>query len=156
MFSRNRRGMMDEEFKFNDTRDHYRKHEELLEDLQKTRLYFEAIVEGVLPLKKWGFEYTYKDFSNDYYPVIIIDNESCRVKLTYEVERFKWNDTIRIYYGRKHASNTDYAIQWQGERCQCWHQIDWDVIHFLDLLHPNLSRSTRILKKASAFSRKAM
>ena len=121
-------------FNFRDSRDHFRSPEKRQEDLIKKKQYSESIVnKQILPLEKWGFQLTYKDFDLSFVSrTLIYDNEACRVKIEYYLERWKQEDYIEVRYGRKHASNTEGTIVWQGEECHCWHMIQWHVIRFLE------------------------
>jgi hypothetical protein len=114
------RGNMEEEFTLEGSRDVGWK-----EDVARTEHYFETIVnKQILPLEKWGFQLTYKDFDPSFVSrTLIYDNEACRVKIEYYLERWKREDYIEVRYGRKHASNTEGTIVWQGEECHCWHRI---------------------------------
>jgi hypothetical protein len=104
------------------------------EDAIRTEHYFETIInKQMLPLEKWGFQLTYKNFNPSFISrTLIYDNETCRVKIKYYLERRKQEDYIEVRYGRKHASNTEGTIVWQGEECHCWHMIQWHVIRFLE------------------------
>lgn len=49
-----------------------------------------------------------------------------------------YNSTERqmhIYYGRTHALNDKWVMDWNGEDCHCWHN-DLDALRFLDGLSP--------------------
>ena len=91
-------------FNFRDSQDHFRSPEKRQEDLIKKKQYFESIVnKQILPLGKWGFQLTYKDFTPSFVSrTLIYDNESCRVKIKYYLERRKQEDYIEVRYGRKH------------------------------------------------------
>ena len=99
-----------------------------------------GLIERFLPVERWEFRKSAQFIGSPYQavlgsvtgsPVIVYDSEWCRVR--FSVQRERHNDSLWVYYGRLHASNDDWVMNWKGEDCNCWH---WDVhqliLKFLD------------------------
>jgi len=85
-------------------------------------------LERYLDFERWGFELSY---AKPLLGPVIYDSPMCRLKFTLSMERD--GDEIATYYGRKHAPDDEGIIDWQGERCFCWHNL-WvlNVTEFLE------------------------
>jgi len=95
---------------------------------------FLALLEQHLDFKKWGFEMSYISPADE--PVIIFDSQWCRVKfqLEKEIDRHETTEILSVSYGRLHAPNIGYLMDWSGEDHWCWHGRPriMDLLHFLD------------------------
>ena len=86
------------------------------------------IAQSVLGLPTRGFKETYRSSKSG---ELIFDSEWCRISLTWGGWDQAGGNSMHIHYGRLHASNENVTMQWQGEECHCWHELDY-VLHFLD------------------------
>jgi len=91
-----------------------------------------TLVSEKLEMERWGFKESYRFDKYPKGPFLIYDNSLCRVKIEYGIERYRWEDGLRILYGRKIAPNNEEIIEWNGEKCWCWHARDINPICFLD------------------------
>lgn len=89
-------------------------------------------LERFLDLGRWGFRLTYVE---PIHGPVIYDSPKCRIECRLSIERE--GDEIAIDYGRRHAPNDGYIIEWKGERCYAWHNL-WRlrVTEFLEGLSP--------------------
>jgi hypothetical protein len=106
------------------------------EDQEKeisTILYrLEEILPKYFNFKNWGFQLTYKKEIYPNGPFLIYENKFCRVKFTYNIERYQWHDELMGYFGRQHASNDSEKIIWKGKECRCWFG-EWDkLVQFIE------------------------
>ena len=86
------------------------------------------IAQSVLGLPARGFKETYR---SDKSGELIYDSTLCRISLTWGGWDQAGGNSMHIHYGRIHAPNENVTMQWQGEECRCWHELDY-VLHFLD------------------------
>lgn len=89
-----------------------------------------------IDLSKWGFRQSY--ILPKKYPTIIYDSEWCRVKFSFDARGdFIHDNMLDLYvsYGRLHALYDKDFMVWNGEKCWCWHGIDY-ALNFLDGLSP--------------------
>ena len=86
-----------------------------------------GLIERFLPVERWEFRKSAQFIGSPYQavlcsvtgsPVIVYDSEWCRVR--FSVQRERHNDSLWVYYGRLHASNDDWVMNWKGEDCNCW------------------------------------
>ena len=120
-----------------------------LETQQKIN-WLASLTEKLLPLQKWGFRRSAQfggmpyelpsiinnvNFHQIKNPVIIYDSKWCRFKITVDEAE---NDSLYFYYGRSHAPNNEWRLEWQGENCSCWHGFYYYnlALKFLDGLSP--------------------
>jgi hypothetical protein len=97
---------------------------------------FSRVFQKHFDFKRWMFQESY--ISPKRNPVIIYDSELCRVKIRIYVDgnhQYDQRDHIQVYYGRLHASNNEEFINWNDDKCLCWHRIDY-ALNFLDGLSP--------------------
>jgi hypothetical protein len=86
------------------------------------------------------------------YPIIIYDSEWCRVKFAFNSsgDRYDFSTHLHVYYGRLHAPSNDEFIVWNGEKCWCWHRVDY-ALNFLDGLSPEdavkVAYSPRVIER---------
>lgn len=109
---------------------------EWVEITKEIVLYLATLISEKLEMDRWGFKESYRSdlYPND--PFLIYDNPFCRVKFLYRIERYRCEDGLRILYGRKIASNNESIIEWNGEKCWCWHTGKFLPICFLDGYSP--------------------
>jgi hypothetical protein len=86
------------------------------------------IAQSILDLPVRGFKETYR---SDKPGELIFDSAWCRISLTWGGWDQAGGNSMHIHYGRLHAPNQEVTMQWQGEECYCWHELDY-VLHFLD------------------------
>lgn len=105
---------------------------------QREQQYRELIelIERCVDLKHWGFLRTYTSAAAEYPPTVIYDSELCRVRINHGGKDMygRWNE-LAICYGRLHAPNNQWVMNWSGEECHCWHQV-FEALDFLDGLSP--------------------
>ena len=95
------------------------------------------LIEENLDVKRWHFRITYTKFIKTSNIKIVYDSERCRIKFNFSRERLPLPkyDELAISYGRLHAPNEDPFMMWEGQECNCWHQI-WEPLRYLDGLSP--------------------
>jgi hypothetical protein len=92
------------------------------------------LAERFLPLKKWGFDETYRSSKDGR---LILNSQWCRVKFLWSGWEAQVGNSINIFYGRLHASNDHQVMAWNKEDCYCWHGLTGrEVLNFLDGLSP--------------------
>lgn len=118
-----------------------------------------SLAEDVLPLQRWGFRRSAQFGGMPYelpsivendkfrqlrYPAVIYDSKWCRIKLTLDEDD---NDSLYFYYGRAHAPNNEWRLEWQGVSCSCWHDFyDYNLaLKFLDGLTPEQVRRDQVV-----------
>ena len=93
-----------------------------------------VFLESIMDFKRWGFRQSYTLISHEIFPEIIYDSEWCRVKFSFEHsgEKYPYPDTrLKVRYGRLHASDNNFFLTVNGEKCWCWHGTDL-TLRFLD------------------------
>ncbi len=98
-------------------------------------------IEDCFNLKRWDFQMIYSGSVPNTHPTIVYESEICRVRFIWEVrndERVR-TETTRILYGRLHAPIFQEVMEWNGEKCYCWHDVD-EALKFLDGLTPQEAR----------------
>lgn len=103
------------------------------ERFEEQCLYMIRLAEEFLPLKRWGFEISARIPSS--HSIVIFDSEWCRVKFMWQVKDLYGGNTIAIYYGRLHALDDGKIMLWNGEKCRCWHSVEY-TLNFLDGMSP--------------------
>lgn len=94
-------------------------------------------LESCFDFKRWGFQMIYSGFVPNTHPIIVYESKVCRVCFIWEVptdERDR-SEMTRILYGRLHAPVFQEVMDWKGEKCYCWHDVN-QVLKFLDGLTP--------------------
>ena len=94
-----------------------------------------SLVEDALDLKRWGFQLTYTHIDKKDLPHIIFNSTKCRVRFSYVGGDSNIVYIIKVYYGRLHAANDKYFMDWKGKQCRCWHDVN-RALWFLDGLTP--------------------
>jgi hypothetical protein len=93
------------------------------------------ILKKYFDFNQWGFQQVFVEPNT--YPTIIYRSERCKVKFIFDIDGHP-HDTrlhLHVYYGRSHATNNDSFMLWNGEKCWCWHRVDY-ALNFLDGLSP--------------------
>jgi len=93
------------------------------------------LIEEYLKMKHWGFSLTHTNFKKTSGLVAIYDSGFCRISFTLSKQQTPQYDEISVEYGRLHAINEEPFMEWQGEKCHCWHTI-FAPLRFLDGLSP--------------------
>jgi len=99
------------------------------------------IIKNCFDLNKWGFQMIYAGHIPDSHPSIVYESSKCRVRFIWEEstdERVR-EETTQILYGRLHAPISRQVMDWNGEKCYCWHN-GHKVLSFLDGLTPQQAR----------------
>ena len=78
-------------------------------------------IERDLSLEKWGFGKCIRLPKNNRGFAAIYDSEYCRVMFLLHGSDYGPVFASSIYYGRLHADDNEYFINWNGENCLCWH-----------------------------------
>ena len=86
------------------------------------------IVNDFSKIETWKFEESFRSEKGN---ELIYDSEWCRISLTWGGWDQAGGNSMHIHYGRLHAPNENITMNWQGEECRCWHELDY-VLHFLD------------------------
>jgi hypothetical protein len=81
------------------------------------------ILEGArlyLPLEHFGFRETFRDENR-----VLLKSEWCKIRfyVNWGTDN-QWTGAYeaKIFYGRFHAPDQHTEMDWNGERCNCWHQ----------------------------------
>ncbi len=88
-------------------------------------------IQSYLPLAKWGFSLSYVSVDSN---KVIFDSESTRFKVSLYGGRYpmRSEEELSIDYGRLHAPNTYPYMEWNGEKCHCWHLSHYLLAFFLE------------------------
>jgi hypothetical protein len=73
-----------------------------------------SLVEKSLPLSNWGFVESAKTELT-----VIYNSQWCRVKFV--IDRDRTSDSLHVFYGRLNAIDNVETMEWNGEKCRCWH-----------------------------------
>lgn len=95
-----------------------------------------------LPLAALGFRETYRNEN-----LVILNSGSCRLRLYANWDSdFIWSGAyeLQIFYGRLHAPDQDFEMDWHGERCKCWIEPGWNyAFEYINNFFPKPARPTR-------------
>jgi hypothetical protein len=86
------------------------------------------IADKFMNLTRRGFKVSYRSEKPG---KLIYDSEWCRISLIWGGWDQFGGNSMHIFYGRLHAPDEQFTMIWQGEECNCWHELDY-VLHFLD------------------------
>jgi|SRR5688572_3233452 len=101
-------------------------------------------VERIIDLAKWGFGQRSQLFRKDspstahpsgngQYATVIYTSEYCRVMFLMEPTGIGRSFGVSVFYGRLHAPDDSFTIQWNGDSCYCWHSLErFRTLLFLD------------------------
>lgn len=96
----------------------------------------------------WKFRLSFTKFDQTSNIKIIYDSEWCRIKFIFSRQRTPQYDELSVNYGRLHAPNEEPSMEWQGEKCRCWHNVI-DPLRFLDGLSPSEAMQQAKIQKQS-------
>ena len=96
----------------------------------------ENFVAHSLPLSDWGF---FESAKTNLY--VIYNSQWCRIKFLIDKDRNE--DYLHIYYGRLHAPDSTWRMEWGGKSCYCWHWDFREVLEFLDGASPQTAYEQR-------------
>jgi hypothetical protein len=85
-----------------------------------------------LDISFWGFKESYCSVKSQQ---LIFDSQLCRINMIWGGWDQAGGNSMYIRYGRLHAQDEGTTMLWNGEECNCWHDID-HPLNFLDGLHP--------------------
>ncbi len=106
-----------------------------------------ALLEENLNLQSSGFIQSFTNFTKKSGQLVVYDSKWCRVRFSFSRQRLPKYDELSIYYGRLHALNEEPFMEWNGEKCHCWHDI-WDALRYLDGLSPSDAiQQSKVLKQ---------
>ena len=93
------------------------------------------ILAGYFNFEDWGFHQSF--IQPERYPIFVYDSEWCRIKFAFDSsgDQHDRSTHLNVYYGRLHAPGGDSFMLWNGEKCWCWHRVDY-ALNFLDGLSP--------------------
>jgi hypothetical protein len=104
-------------------------------------------LESCFDFKRWGFQMIYSGSVSNAHPTIVYESRICRVRFIWEVPDMRSrSEIIYILYGRLHAPVFQEVMDWNGEKCYCWHDVD-KVLNFLDGLAPHEASNTPVFKR---------
>lgn len=84
------------------------------------QIFIDCIEKDLAP-EKWGFNKMLRLPNDDQGFAVIYNSEHCRVKFLLHCSDYGPVFASSIYYGRLHASDNEPYINWNGEKCRCWH-----------------------------------
>lgn len=94
-------------------------------------------IEKYLKPQNWGFKLFYSGIVPNHRPTILYQSKQCKMKIKCTRDRTYDPIELLITYGRNHAPIDEETIEWNGEKCSCWHRVDASpLLHFLDGLSP--------------------
>lgn len=82
---------------------------------------FIECIEKDMALEEWGFNKVLRLPNDKQGFAVIYDSEHCRVKFLLHGSDYGPVFASSIYYGRLHAADQEPFINWNGEKCRCWH-----------------------------------
>jgi hypothetical protein len=99
------------------------------------------LLEECFDFKRRGFQLIFSDRIPDSYPAIVYESNVCRVRFVWipPEHEYIYSERIVITYGRLHAPILQSRMEWNGEKCDCWHHCH-KALDFLDGLTPQESR----------------
>jgi hypothetical protein len=83
-----------------------------------------------LDFRHWGFDTVHVNVKGTIYGLLYI-SEKCKVQFSAFRERSYAEPEVHVAYGRLHAQDEQASIDWQGEKCWCWHDVR-HLISYLD------------------------
>ncbi|MBU0661622.1 hypothetical protein KKG22_05630 [Patescibacteria group bacterium] len=97
---------------------------------------FQAIEKILKPQNK-GFELVYSGLVPGHPPTILYQSYQCKMRIRCSRDRPYDDIELSVTYGRLHALDNDDLIEWNGEKCYCWHRLTASpLLLFLDGLSP--------------------
>jgi hypothetical protein len=97
---------------------------------------FQAIEKFLKPQDR-GFELVYSGFVPNHSPTILYQSNQCKMRIRCDRDRPYDDIEVSVNYGRLHAPLDEDIIEWNGEKCYCWHSLGpRPLLHFLDGLSP--------------------
>jgi hypothetical protein len=106
-----------------------------------------SMVENNLDVKHWNFNLTFTKFVKMNSIKIVYRSNECQIKFLFSRQCLPQYDELTILYGRLHAPNEDPFMMWEGQECNCWHNV-LDPLRFLDGLTPHEAmEQVKVLKQ---------
>src|SRR5574338_1437072 len=78
-------------------------------------------VEKFLKPQDRGFELTYSGAVFNYKPSILYQSKQCKIRISCRRDRPYEEVELSVHYGRLHAPVDKDIMEWNKERCWCWH-----------------------------------
>jgi len=84
-----------------------------------------------------GFELIHVGAVPNTLPSILYQSKQCKLRIQSLRDRPYEEIEIYVYYGRLHAPLDKDVIEWNNDKCYCWHSLEFgEVLNFLDGLSP--------------------
>ena len=94
-------------------------------------------IEKFLKPQDRGFELTYSGAVPNYKPSILYQSKQCQIRISCLRDRPYEEVELSVHYGRLHAPLDKDIMEWNNEKCWCWHRLDGSpLLFFLDELPP--------------------
>ncbi len=104
------------------------------EEREKARQDLAKYLNNIVDFTAFGFKIDYEDYQR-HSPYLVVESKTCRVSFTLDIEQYPQYDILRVLYGRLHSPYNESVIEWNGQRCRCWHSYI-NAVFFLDGLSP--------------------
>ena len=97
---------------------------------------FQAVDKFLKPQDR-GFELVYSGLVSNHSPTILYQSDQCKLRIRCSRDRSYDPLELSVTYGRLHAPHDEDLIEWNGEKCYCWHRLTVSpLLLFLDGLSP--------------------
>jgi len=91
-------------------------------------------IDKFLKPQKRGFELIYSGVVSERYSSILYQSKQCQIRISGMRDRPHEGVELSFLYGRLHAPIDKDIMDWNNERCWCWHGVH--ALSFLDGLSP--------------------
>jgi hypothetical protein len=109
-------------------------------------------IEKYLKPEKRGFMFVFLGVLPLSMPSIHFESAYCKMRIKYTRDRPYEDIEMHISYGRQHAPYEKDVIEWNNEKCYCWHSLENSpLLHFLDGLSPAKASETKVMRVAKEF-----
>ena len=105
---------------------------------------FQAIDEFLKPENR-GFELVYYGEVPNSFPSIFYQSNQCQIRIQCLRDQRDPEIEIHVSYGRRHAPLDKDIIEWNNERCYCWHNLGRPLLYFLDGQSPAEANSLEFI-----------
>ena len=94
-------------------------------------------IEKFLRPNDHGFELIHVGAVPNSLPSILYQSKQCKLRIQSLRDRPHEEIEIYIYYGRLHAPLDKDVIEWNNDKCYCWHSLEFgQALNFLDGMPP--------------------
>lgn len=95
-------------------------------------------IEEYLRPQDRGFELLHSGAVPNYKPSILYQSKQCKIRISCKRDRPYEEVELLVNYGRLHAPLDKDIMEWNNERCWCWHRLDGSpLLFFLDRIAPS-------------------